>query len=129
MHNRDHGLEAGDRGRVFDLAEIGAEDGAVDRTRRDHLLQLIAFPVLEARLIDEHAQRVLDIGALVDQIADVLERRVDGVGRMLDQPPLDAALYGLLEQDEISLICRWPAESTASFSAIWSRMNFTSSVT
>ncbi len=41
---------------------------------------------------------MLDEGAAVGQLGDVLEGGVDGVGRVLDQPALDAALLGLLEQ-------------------------------
>src|SRR5581483_3594989 len=58
----DDGPEAGDRRRVLDLPEIGAEDRAVERAGSDHRLELIGLEVLEARLVDEHAQRVLDIG-------------------------------------------------------------------
>src|SRR5262245_47092031 len=65
-------------GRAVFLAEIGAEESAVDAGGVDIALELLGRETLEAR-VDEHADRVLDIDAELDQAGKVLQRRADRV--------------------------------------------------
>src|SRR4029079_3522558 len=89
LQQADDLAEAVDRGGVFGLAEIGAEEGAIDAGGVDIALELFGRERLEAR-VDEHADRVLDIDAELDQAGKVLHRRADRVGRVIDQEPVAA---------------------------------------
>src|SRR5690606_28045915 len=94
----DHRAETADRRGVVDLAQVRSQNRLLDSARLDDVAQLVARIVVEARLGDEHAQRMLDERPALAQLANVCVSGADGVGRMLHQAPAHPPHFRFLEQ-------------------------------
>src|SRR3546814_19773081 len=83
---------------IADLPEIGTEDRPIERSSLDERIERFRIVEFELGSFDEHADRMLDISAHVDDLADVLDLGADDIDRMIDQQSANAPFLGFLEQ-------------------------------